>query len=74
MILYSEFCAIELEDKVILTGGYESKHIVGVYNVDGWIEDLPQLQNQHYKHGCGHYVNNDNQIVRNIICCLLSLM
>ena len=31
--------------------------------MDGWVQDLPDLNQGRYKHGCGHYVDNDNNIV-----------
>ena len=73
-IKFSEFCAIGLEDKVILTGGYESKYTAEVYNIDGFVEGLPQLQTQHYKHGCGHYINSDDKMVKYLGICFVILV
>ena len=78
-------CSIELEDKVILTGGYtyqstvsfifnlippssnsylQANSTVSVYNFNGWQEDLPSLNQGRYNHGCGHYISQDNSIVK----------
>ena len=72
-------CSIQLEDKVILTGGVHDSSAmtkVTVYNSGGFVEDKPPLNTGRYYHGCGHYVNTDNKMVRqhchcNIICVLL---
>ena len=72
-------CSIQLEDKVILTGGVHDSSAmtkVTVYNSGGFVEDKPPLNTGRYYHGCGHYVNSDNKMVRqhchcNIICVLL---
>ena len=39
---------------------------VTVYNNEGFVADWPELQTGRYEHGCGHYVNTDNEVVRNI--------
>ena len=57
-------CSIELEEVVILTGGADTKSLVTVYNNAGFVEDLPSLNTGRSLHGCGHFVNTDNQVVR----------
>ena len=52
-----------MEDRVILTGGYDNKNTVSVYSTSGWMEDLPDLRQGRYGHGCGHYVNDGNKMV-----------
>ena len=37
----------------------------------GWIEDLPDLNTGRTKHGCGHYVDNNDDIVRLVLVLLL---
>lgn len=67
----SDACPIEFEDKVIMTGGgdiysYEENPVVNrvsVYNINGWMEDLPSMHDKRASHGCGHYINNNNQMV-----------
>ena len=61
-----------MEASVVLTGGLYTKTRVTVYNSEGWVEDLPSLNMGRYSHGCGHFVNTDNQVVRrcNIIIAL----
>ena len=49
-----------MEDTVILTGCSK----VTVYNSEGWVEDWPELQTGRHDHACGHFVNKDNQVVR----------
>ena len=52
-----------------LTGGYRFKSKVTrtqvtVYNSAGWMEDWPELNTGRRDHACGHFVNTDNQVVR----------
>ena len=35
-----------------------------MYGDEGWVEDWPSLSIGRYDHGCGHFVNTDNQVVR----------
>ena len=37
-----------------------------VYNNEGFVEDWPELNTGRYDHGCGHFVNTDNKVVRHI--------
>ena len=57
---FSEACAIELDDKVIVTGGVHNSLTVSVYNSAGWVEDLPNMQQGRFDHGCGHFINGNN--------------
>ena len=61
-------CSIQLEEVVIITGGKFTANKVTVYNTEGWVEDLPSLKQGRYSHGCGHFVNTDNQMVRQLHC------
>ena len=63
-MLFSAACTIQLEDKVIITGGECTATIVSVYNMEGWVENLPDLNTGRQDHGCGHYVDTDNNHVR----------
>ena len=53
-----------MEEIVILTGGQYTMSLVTVYNNAGFVEDLPSLNTGRRNHGCGHFVNTDNQVVR----------
>ena len=57
-------CSIQMEDTVVLTGGLYSENKVTVYSSSGWVEDWPELQTGRHDHACGHFVNKDNQVVR----------
>ena len=63
---YRYACSIELKEMVILTGGKNSKTKVTVYNNKGFVADWPELKTGRYEHGCGHFVNTDNKVVRHI--------
>ena len=62
-------CSIELDDKVILTGGLpfsSASHVIGkvtVYNHSGFVEDLPELNVKRWFHGCGYFVDENSQKV-----------
>ena len=57
-------CSIQMEETVIITGGDFKKNQVTVYNTEGWVADWPELNTGRWDHGCGHFVNTDNQVVR----------
>ena len=57
-------CSIQMEDTVVLTGGLNTKYKVTVYNTEGWVGDWAKLQRGRYNHACGHFINTDNQVVR----------
>ena len=59
-------CSIQLEEVVIMTGGYYTLQLVTVYNKEGWVEDLTSLNQGRRSHGCGHYVNTENKLVCNL--------
>ena len=54
---------------MIVTGGSEggSSYLkarkVIAYNLDGWLEDLPDMINSRFGHGCGHFTNTDGVLV-----------
>ena len=59
-------CDIQLEDKVIVTGGYDKQKSVSrvdVYTLSGWTMELPQLIRARRQHGCGHYIDSDDRMV-----------
>ena len=66
ILYFSDACAIELDDKVIVTGGRDTLTRVEVYNIHGWIMGLPDLQTGRCGHGCGHYINADEKIVKKL--------
>ena len=60
-ILYRQACAIPdmITDSVFITGGYNTQHMVSRYDMMGWVEDLPQLIEGRWDHGCGSYLRVD---------------
>ena len=61
-------CSIELQDFVILTGGYDVSYHgpmaqATIYNQQGFQADLPSLNTGRHSHACGHFVNMDMQAV-----------
>ena len=73
--IYRGACAIQLEDSVVVTGGYAPKNTpfseapykafrrVQRYNLAGSLGRLPDLGHGRYDHTCGHYVQ-DGRVVR----------
>ena len=70
-VYFREACSIQLDDKFIVTGGQYNMTTVSVYDIGGWVEDLPDLNDGRCNHGCGHYVDNNNDIVRLVLVLLL---
>ena len=56
-------CSIELPEMFILTGGRNALTKVSQYTTSGWMEDLPELNEGRYWHGCGYFYNDDMQRV-----------
>ena len=49
-----------------MTGGVidgEDSSTVSIYDNNGWLRDLPNLQLNRRSHGCGHYFDDRNKIV-----------
>ena len=57
---YNSYCTLEFEDKVVLVQGGKDVH---EYNINGWVKDLPRLNVNHGVPACGHYVDNNNNMV-----------
>merc|ERR1712131_279747 len=56
-------CSIELPEMFILTGGFYTETRVSRYTTSGWMEDLPELNDGRWNHGCGYFYNDDMQRV-----------
>jgi len=56
-------CSIELPEMFILTGGLDTWTTVSRYTTSGWMEDLPELNEGRWTHGCGYFYNDDMQRV-----------
>ena len=74
--MFSKACAIELKFTVVITGGWnldlhEPMGRVEMYNTGGSIQRLPDLLTARAEHACGHYVNSNNAVVRNVRIQLL---
>merc|ERR1711974_118809 len=54
-----EACAINLDQKLILTGGYSYLNRVSEYSQSGFTRDLPQLQQGRRVHGCSYFENEE---------------
>ena len=62
IIFFSVSCLIDEGETFLLTGGYEFGSSAGVstvsrYNINGWVEDLNNLNTGRYGHGCSQFTN-----------------
>lgn len=66
MHLYSSACAINIPDTstVVITGGNNARTTVSVYGLQGWIEDLPNLNYGREDHACLSYISGEGTRVR----------
>ena len=75
-LIFSDACSIEFEDKVIITGGLYSGVFstkASVYNHSGFVADLADLNVPRYDHGCGSYLNENNQKVLSISYIIINI-
>ena len=63
MIHFSHACAIQEEDRVIITGGH-SVTTVSVYKENGWKEDLPNLKEERLGHACTSFVSGGKRVCK----------
>ena len=56
-------CAINLGSTVAITGGQYTKTRVSEYSQEGWVRDLPSLQQGRYEHGCSYYEDGEGRKV-----------
>ena len=55
---------IELPEMFIVTGGAHYGSLVSQYTEDGFVGNLPSLNDRRQSHGCGFFYNDDNERVR----------
>ena len=48
-----------------------TRSTVSMYDIGGWVKDLPDLNTGREDHGCGHYVDTNNDIVRLVLYSFL---
>ena len=47
----------------MVTGGGAFQNEVKIYDIEGWVENLPFLNEGRRFHGCGNYVDSYDNIV-----------
>ena len=58
-------CSIPTDDnEVIITGGVDTLSTVSLYNINGWIRDLPSLNTGRFVHACGQYKSQNGNTVK----------
>ena len=63
MYVYSRHaCSIALGDEVVLTGGWDTLTTVSRYDKDGWVEDMPSLNQGRRGHGCTAFMSGGEQV------------
>ena len=60
-------CAISDGSEVVLTGGFGNRKEVILYNLNGFVADLPRLKTGRQYHACSSYVSG-TQTVKNDFC------
>ena len=64
IFIYRHACAIEFQDRVVVTGGRYSRSTVQVYTLSGaQYPQLPDLQTRRYNHACAHYLDSQDRVV-----------
>ena len=67
VLFISSACAIELEDTVLVTGGWGAFTgpiaTVQVYTISGPQEQLRDLLTARWEHACAHFVDSQNRVV-----------
>ena len=66
IFIFSRACAIEFQDRVVVTGGWDGNYIIAtvqVYTLSGAQEQLPSLQTPRYEHACAHYMDSQDRAV-----------
>ena len=57
-------CSIGLTDHVVVTGGSWLSNVLATkYNLDGWMEDLPALNDGRQNHACAWYRDDAGTLV-----------
>ena len=62
VIFFSGGCLIDEDETFLLTGGAvrgSTVSTVSRYNINGWVEDLDNLNTGRYGHGCSQFTNKD---------------
>ena len=52
---------------VVVTGGVYTETVVSLYGEEGWVKDLPSLNQGRNYHACAAYYRDDGDRVSNII-------
>ena len=70
IFIFSYACTIDLQDRVVVTGGWVNDAIatVQVYTLSGPQEQLPDLQTPRLDHACAHYLDSQDRAVSIIVC------
>ena len=49
-----------------LPGGFETPKTVSIYDKDGWVRDMPNLNEGRQEHGCATFLVDEEQVRQNI--------
>ena len=63
IFISSDACAIEFQDRVVVTGGWGPIATVQVYTLSGPQEQLPDLRTGRSQHACAHYRDSQDRAV-----------
>ena len=57
-LIFRRACGIHVDNEVIVIGGQDSLNSVRVYNENGLVETLPDINVGRYGAACGYYLDN----------------
>ena len=56
-------CAIGLDTTMVLTGGFDTLTTAALYDITGFLRELPDLNTGRHDHACSHYTAQDGSLV-----------
>ena len=56
-------CAIGLDTSMIITGGFDTLTTAALYDLTGFLRELPHLNTGRHDHACSHYTAQDGSLV-----------
>ena len=64
LIVLRSACSVQEEenDAILVIGGNFTEKIVSKYNRNGWVEDLPSINDGRRSHSCSNFVRNSERV------------
>jgi len=55
-------CAIGLDTTMVITGGFDTLNTAALYDITGFLRELPHLNTGRHDHACSHYTAQDGSL------------